>query len=575
MSTDWTPDFGTLDAPAPAWPSRRPLRIALLGDFGGGAAAGRLDRGDALAARKPVPVEADTLDAVMRRLARPIAVPVGEGGHAVEVPLPDLDALHPDALVPAVPALQTLLQLKKRLASPATFAKAAAEVQRWTGGARRKPSRVQRGRRARGAAPAPGATLTDFARLTGRPSAAERAAAQVDALLKDVVSPFVVPAAHPEQRTLQASVDAALSDALRALLHAPDLQAAEALWRGLDFLLRRLETGADLQVHLYDISAEELAADLSGSHDLAESALHRLLVTQPATQKDGGYAFVGALYRFEATPPHAELLGRAARIAAAAGARFVTEVATDAFADPRRAPHPLVRQAFAALRALPEAAQLLMAGPRFLLRHPYGRRSDPISAFGFEEFTAADGLRGMLWGHPALAVLAALAGPQGAPVLDDLPVHHFFDADGDCTALPCTDRLLGHETAAQLVRQGFVALVAARGETRLRLAGLEPAARPAARPDARMGARVQLQAALKPAAAPAPAKAALAAAASDGDDLSLPGPADGGDDALGDLLAGLDDTPAPDDPLADTPAGGDDIGAMDAELSALLASLDD
>ena len=39
---DWTPDFGSLDAEAPPWAAKRPVRIAVLGDFSAGAAAGRL-----------------------------------------------------------------------------------------------------------------------------------------------------------------------------------------------------------------------------------------------------------------------------------------------------------------------------------------------------------------------------------------------------------------------------------------------------------------------------------------------------------------------------------------------------
>ena len=54
---DWTPDFGSLDQPAPAWAAKRPVRIAVLGDFSAGAAAGRLETGDDLARRKMIPVE--------------------------------------------------------------------------------------------------------------------------------------------------------------------------------------------------------------------------------------------------------------------------------------------------------------------------------------------------------------------------------------------------------------------------------------------------------------------------------------------------------------------------------------
>src|SRR5882724_8651183 len=47
-----------------------------------------------------------------------------------------------------------------------------------------------------------------------------------------------------------------------------------------------------------------------------------------------------------------------------------------------------VSQAWNALRKLPEASFLGLALPRFVLRQSYGKESDPIDAFPFEELTA-------------------------------------------------------------------------------------------------------------------------------------------------------------------------------------------
>ncbi len=55
---------------------------------------------------------------------------------------------------------------------------------------------------------------------------------------------------------------------MRRVLHSPEFQTAEALWRSVDLLVRRIETGAQMQIVLYDISAEELAADLATGETL-------------------------------------------------------------------------------------------------------------------------------------------------------------------------------------------------------------------------------------------------------------------------------------------------------------------
>ena len=101
---------------------------------------------------------------------------------------------------------------------------------------------------------------------------------------------------------------------MRRVLHHPDFQAAEAIWRGVEFLVRRIETGARMEIVLYDVSAEELAADLAATDALEETGLYGMLVEQPALDAHQGplSAIIG-LYGFELTPPHADLLGRVAQ----------------------------------------------------------------------------------------------------------------------------------------------------------------------------------------------------------------------------------------------------------------------
>jgi type VI secretion system protein ImpC len=468
----WTPDFGTLDRSAPQWAPKRPVRIAVLGDFSAGAASGRLDTGDELARRKAIPVEFDNLEDTLARLNVKLNLPIGDEGAGVELEFADLDAFHPDTLYRNLDMFRALGDLRKRLNNTATFAKAAAEVTAMSGGAVKRASRSGRGR-ARSASPAANGKLSDFARLVGYEAEVD-VATPVDALLRQIVGPFVQKAPDPKREAMVAVVDNALSDAMRAVLHQSEFQNLESLWRGLDLVLRRIETGPMLQVHLIDMSAEEFAADLSSVSDLSETGLYSLLVDKPSQDKTGGYALVCGLFQFESTPPHAELLGRMAKIAAQAGAPFVTSMALDAFTDRRHDPHPLVAEAMQALRAMPEAPYLALLGPRFMLRHPYGKRSDPISAFSFEEFTASDGLRGMLWGHPALVAASIMAAPTGKTLsMGDLPFYYFTDSDGDQVALPCTERLINTEVALRLKTFGLVALLAHKGQPELRLAGMD------------------------------------------------------------------------------------------------------
>jgi type VI secretion system protein ImpC len=398
-----------------------------------------------------------------------------------------------------------------------------------------------------------------------------------------------VPAANPQKEALVTSVDQALSDAMRAVLHHADFQALESLWRGTDFVLRRLETGPSLQVHLIDISAEELAADLSAHDDLSDCALYKMLVDNPSQDKTGGYTLLCGLYHFEPTPPHTELLGRMAQIAQHAAAPFVTSMGIDHLTNRKHPPHTLVQQAFKALQQMPAASHLSLMAPRFMLRHPYGKRTDPISVFEFEEFTADAGLRGMLWGHPALLAACVVAGNDGLTI-GDLPFHHFRDADGDTVALPCTERLINSDTATTLGQWGFSPLMAHKGAPELRIAGLDavngqalgkaavPNSKPRVGVETKVGIGAQLTMTTQT-KAPTPSKAPAQdnaddrfTAGSNSDDSTASSEASSDND-LDALLASLggDSSDGSDGSSADASSSDDD--GMDPDLAALLASL--
>jgi len=395
-------------------------------------------------------------------------------------------------------------------------------------------------------------------------------------------------------------VDKALADTMRAVLHQPDFQNAESLWRGVDFLLRRLETSHQLQVHLIDISAEEFAADLSSTSDLSETGLYKLLVDQPSQAADGGYTYLCGCYQFDASPPHAELLGRMAQVAAQAGAPFITGMTTDPFSS-RKEPHPLIQEAFTALRDSPQASHLCLMGPRFMLRHPYGKRSDPISSFAFEEFTREDGLSGMLWGHPGLLALCVLGLSGGQPTINDLAFHHYVDADGDSVALPCTDRLINTNLSTALRRWGIASLLAHKGEPMVRISGLEAVnggeLRQVSGSSASLRNSVKVSVSSTTKGKPASSSKAAAAStdedASDGSsfdsdmdfssdssdssgdmDFSSDSDSDSSssDSDLDALLAGLGGGDTDSESSSDDSGSGDD-SEMDPDLAALLASL--
>jgi type VI secretion system protein ImpC len=571
-------------APGPAF------RLAVLGDFSGRAAAGVVQTGSDLASRKPLKVDVDNLDAVIARLKLNVQVALGGDSGVVNVPIASMDDFHPDQLAENLALFEEMMTLRRNLGSKAGFDRAAKEVLSWAG----EEALTPLPRKARGASIATDRRLNDFTRLTGIKPQQE---AEADELIRRLIGPYLQPARDNRQDALIARADTALSDTMRRVLHNPDFQTTEALWRGVEFLVRTIETDARMQIVLYDISAEELAADLASADALDQTGLYSLLVEQPALDAaQGPLSMLAGLYQFEATPPHADLLGRIAQVSAAAGAPFVTAIGSDPLRTPIHEWHPLTKQAWDALRGLPASAYLALLTPRFLLRMPYGKKTDPIDAFAFEEFTRQSGLSGMLWGHPALLFANRTAASwrrEGAKMklgslaaVGELPVYVYHDADGDQIALPCTERLFTEKVAAQIASTGVNPVVAMRGRPEVRVGGFNAVSGPllagrwnpvevkldgvssaepppaAAAPEPE--AAIEEPVAAEEAVAAEEPVAEAAAEPPAAEEAQAEDPLAGLDD-LDSLLASLGTDAAP--PASDAP------DSMDADLDALLASL--
>ncbi|MGO4854387.1 type VI secretion system contractile sheath domain-containing protein [Phaeovulum sp. W22_SRMD_FR3] len=480
LSDRGTFSFGRASAarPAPEGLHRSRFRIAVFGDFTGRAARGAVEAGAALAARRPILLDIDTVEEVIEGFATRLVLPIGKDGAGIAVDLRGLDDLHPDELFDRVEIFAGLSALKRQLANGATAQSAVRQLEAWGAAFGRKvtpPSRLSGGASLRA-----DLRLSDFQRLIGDTSGHLQQASPLDDLLARIVGPHVRALPDPNVAALQKAVDATLSEAMRLVLHHPDFQALEAQWRMLDLLARQVETDDSLEIMLYDISAEEIAADLAAAEDVTDSGLAQLLTGAPlAPGGRGGYSALIGLYSFEETPPHAELLGRIARLAAHVDAPFVSALSPAYLDIPKKERHPRVAESWDALRALPEAGYLGLASPRFLLRRSYGKVSDPISAFPFEEFTPQEGLRGMLWANPAVLVAILLArsfrlnGPAmqlgTQMVLGDMPYEIMRDRFGDQLALPCTERNISLALHEHSLQRGVMPVLAIKGRDEIRL----------------------------------------------------------------------------------------------------------
>ena len=72
-----------------------------------------------------------------------------------------------------------------------------------------------------------------------------------------------------------AEIDDLISAELNEILHHPDVQALEASWRGLHYLVMNAETGTTLKLRLLNISKPDLLKDLEKAVEFDQSALFK------------------------------------------------------------------------------------------------------------------------------------------------------------------------------------------------------------------------------------------------------------------------------------------------------------
>lgn len=424
----------------PAAPGQ-PFKLLLLGDFSGGANPLPPAR------RKARRLDIDNFDQELARMAPSVQVTLDDGMFAVQPK--ELDDFHPDQLYQKSHALADLRAQRERLRNPATFAQAAAEL---TG----QPLP---------ASPAVAPQAQDSA-----------ASSHVDRLVRQLVG--ALPSGpDPRQADYVAAADSVIAARMRALLHDPRFQAVEAAWRGAHWLTTSLELDDELQLHILDIGADELRAN--------PQALHQVLVDDPRSGADGQpWSLLCCLHAFGHNDADLNALSALGALAAQAGAPLLAAHGGDG-GDGGGAGV----QQWNALRATPQAHWIGMAALRLLLRLPYGKATDPVTAFAFEEADAGFKHEHYLWGAGSLACACVLAqafrenGWDMTPgdVLDlaGLPAHVTV-RDGESHLQPCSEVLLNDQGVDAALKLGLMPLVSHRQRAAVRLPRIQSIALPAA-----------------------------------------------------------------------------------------------
>ena len=408
---------------------------------------------------KIVRIDVDNFDSVMAKFSPTLTLSSSQ-----VLVFKELDDFHPDRLVTIVPEFVELRRLKRELDNPQTAVSVAAEI-----GQKYQPKATER---SDDAAMTETESMADtLERLLDRKTTLATPATQskntVDSLLQQLITPVIVADTLPEHQTLSVFIDSVMADLMNTILHNPDVQALESIWRSVHALLFNEDGDENQSFYLVNISKQILLADMCSG---MTSTFANLLVNHGIKTVD---SVIMGNYYFSSNAEDLALLGLLGMLAGQLHSRFISAV-DEAFVNKQILGEQPLSQHWQSLRESPVAGFIGLCYPRILLRLPYGKKREPVEEFAFEEFGNLPQHEQLLWGNPAFDFARLLVRQQsgyqcnGANDIDGLPALVYLK-DDEQHLYACGEWFLSEQNINKLLTTGIMPFISFHNRNSVRL----------------------------------------------------------------------------------------------------------
>ena len=482
-----------------------PLRILFLGDWTGLESRSADSK---LRDIRPIEIDRDNFDEVIEKLQVGLDLDFqGNGENVLSLKFSKLDDFHPDYIFQQVSLFENLRDVRQKLLDKNSFNEAANEVRSWLSDEELQDASSNKEIIIPSETNDSQTTINILDQILDKKDDSSVAAdfnansesSELSKFVSQLVKPHLIQTDAAEQSNLLMIVDEVISDLMRKILQHPQFKTLESAWRGIHFLVSRIETNTNLKIDLLNISKNALIDDLKTVSDLNSTSLSKI-INAGTTGITGieSWALICGNYTFSLEVEDVAALMRIAKIANETNTPFISHIEPEMFGIKnfntknysekfRFVQDSREGKLWTALRSTPESKYLGLALPRFLARLPYGEKTEPTERFYFEEFIEIMQHEDYLWLNPTFAcalLLAQTYSEFGWEIsrnlfldIENLPVHFYRDNNENNTK-PCAEISMSVANCEQTLNQGLIPLISFLNTDRIRLARFQSVSEP-------------------------------------------------------------------------------------------------
>lgn len=281
-----------------------------------------------------------------------------------------------------------------------------------------------------------------------------------------------------------AEIDAKISAQLNAVLHHPEFQRLESAWRGLEYMVDKIDFTQNIRLAVLNCTKNDLLDDFEDAGKVEKSTLFRRVYTDGIGVYGGKpYGLVCGNFDFGPGSADIDLLRSCAAVSTMAHAPFIANASPEFFGKGETSFECLTKLRdmdslfempqyvrWRGFRDSEDARNVGLCLPRFMLREPYAAGDRRVASFNFTEDT--EGEHGnYLWGYSSVAFTTRVAasfakyrwcpniiGPNSGGAVEDLPMHQYESLGKFHSKMP-VEVQISDRREFELSKSGFISLV--------------------------------------------------------------------------------------------------------------------